>query len=177
MVRRGFHFFQTPLGALILISMVSLATLMGAWFFELVINLKPCKLCLQQRWPYYAVLGICAVWVSFVRLKPFSYLALMTLVIVFAISAALGIYHAGVEWRWWAGPSDCGMTGAATVTQVSDFLSQLNTVRVVSCEDAAWRFLGLSLAGWNAIISMGMVCYSILVLWVQRHVCSVSCHF
>jgi disulfide bond formation protein DsbB len=165
---RFFHWFQTSLGAIILMGVVSVATLMGAWFFELVINLKPCKLCLQQRWPYYAALGICAVWVSFVRLKPFSHLALMTLVIVFAISAALGIYHAGVEWRWWAGPSDCGMTGAATVTQVSDFLSQLNTVRVVSCEDAAWRFLGLSLAGWNAVISLSMVCYGVFILRLQR---------
>ena len=74
--------------------------------------------------------------------------------VVFAVGVYLGINHAGVEWGWWPGPSDCGATGAATgIKSTQDLLNQLNGIRIVSCTEAAWRFLGLSFAGWNAVMS------------------------
>jgi disulfide bond formation protein DsbB len=76
--------------------------------------------------------------------------------LVFLGSAGLGAYHAGVEWGWFAGPSDCGGAAAPAPESVEGFLRDLDRTRVVSCTEAAWRFLGLSLAGWNALISLGL---------------------
>jgi disulfide bond formation protein DsbB len=79
--------------------------------------------------------------------------AFVGLILIFAASAAFGVYHAGVEWGFWLGPSSCtGAIGKAASMQ--DFLHQLNSIKVVRCDAAAIRILGLSLAGWNAVISV-----------------------
>ena len=70
--------------------------------------------------------------------------------------AYLGIYHAGAEWGWWLGPADCG-GNAPAVADVDDLLGQLDNIRVVSCTAASWRLLGLSFAGWNAVVSIFLV--------------------
>jgi disulfide bond formation protein DsbB len=70
-------------------------------------------------------------------------------------SAALGAYHAGVEWHFWAGPTDC--SGPMTdFTAQGPLLDQLRSIRVVRCDEAAWRFLGISLAGYNVLISLAL---------------------
>jgi len=81
---------------------------------------------------------------------------LAALGLVFVVSCGLGAYHAGVEWGWWLGPSDCGGAAAPAAASMDQFLAQLETTRVVSCTEAAWRFLGLSMAGWNAAVSAGL---------------------
>ena len=78
------------------------------------------------------------------------------------MSAGLGAYHSGVEWGFFAGPSDCGGGSGAAAGSVGDFMNQLQTTRVVSCTEAAWRFLGLSLAGWNVLISLGLAAFAAL---------------
>jgi disulfide bond formation protein DsbB len=159
--------------AFLIIGLVTLLTILGALYFEYVLNLKPCKLCLQQRWTYYLTLMISPFLFVFAHRQSQSkavLFGLIALIALWIISALLGTYHAGVEWRWWAGPSDCGATGGASaqgVQGVNDFLTQLQSVRVVSCEDAAWRFIGLSLAGWNAVISLIIACYLTGVSYVQ----------
>ena len=71
------------------------------------------------------------------------------------VSAALGAYHAGVEWRFWAGPTDC--SGPVTdFTTKGPLLDQLQSIRVVRCDEAAWRFLGVSLAGYNVLVSLAL---------------------
>jgi len=70
-------------------------------------------------------------------------------------SAGLGAYHAGVEWRWWAGPSDC--SGPMTDFTINGpLLKQLQSIHVVRCDEAAWRLFGLSLAGYNVLISLAL---------------------
>ena len=79
--------------------------------------------------------------------------ALLTL--VFIGSAIFGAYHAGVEWGFWPGPTDC--TGnLSKASSMDDFMNQLATVKVVRCDAVAIRILGLSLAGWNAVISAAL---------------------
>jgi disulfide bond formation protein DsbB len=68
-------------------------------------------------------------------------------------NAGLGIYHSGVEWKWWAGPQECAGT-LDDLGSASSLLEKLKSVNVVRCDEAAWRFLGLSLAGYNAVISL-----------------------
>lgn len=165
--------------ALLVLSAAPALLLAGAWYFQLVLGLLPCKLCLEQRWPHYmAVLigtGLLArlalgseIERDNVRRSGVIRLGLGLLALVFAVAAAMGWYHAGVEWGWFAGPNDCGGAAPAAAGSMQDFMKQLQTTRVVSCTEAAWRYAGLSLAGWNGLISLGLAAFAALAaLWHQ----------
>lgn len=146
----------TPRRVILLVGLGCLALIAGAWFFELVWGLRPCKLCLEQRLPHYAAIGLGAAGLVLARSTRLQWLALLGLAGLMAWSTGLGIYHSGVEWGWFAGPNDCGGAAAPAAAGVQDFMKQLQTTRVVACTEAAWRFLGLSLAGWNALASLGL---------------------
>lgn len=135
---------------------VATGTILAAWFTEFVLGYPPCKLCLLQRWPYYAAIPLAALaWLITGPLatpraaRP----AFAMLACIFMISVALGVHHAGVEWGWWAGPTDCAGAINTGPPRAEDLLAQLNRTRIISCTDAPFRVLGLSLAGWNAAIS------------------------
>ena len=143
-------------GLSFLILGVIVATIAGAFAFQAA-GYAPCELCLKERLPYYAGMAVAAATLATVwrgdRFAPqagFGVLALL-----FAFSAAFGTYHAGVEWGFWAGPTDC--SGALErASSNADFLRQLQNVRVVRCDAVAIRVLGISLAGWNALVSMAI---------------------
>lgn len=135
--------------------LLGLAAIAGAWAFQLLGGYVPCKLCLEQRIPYYVGLPLIAV--ALVLLVADAQLALArTLLlaagIAFLIGMGLGIYHSGVEWQFWLGPADCG-GGVATTANAGDLLAQISRTKVVSCTEASWRLFGLSFAGWNAVVS------------------------
>ncbi|HLL26124.1 MAG TPA: disulfide bond formation protein B [Xanthobacteraceae bacterium] len=135
------------------IAAVAAATIAGAWFFEYVIGLVPCELCLEQRVPYYLAIPLALVLVFLARDPKRAALSRALLLVIGAIlayGAGLGVYHSGVEWGWWPGPSSC--TGARFHGGGS-LLSQMQAMRVVPCDEVQWRFFGLSLAGYNALIA------------------------
>lgn len=140
--------------AALAVALGAAATIGGALVFEHVLGYVPCKLCLIQRNPYYIAmpLGLVAAFLP----PRWTRAGLWLLALIFMVSAGLGAYHSGVEWGFFAGPSDCGGGAGAAAGNVGDFLNQLQSTRVVSCSEAAWRFLGLSLAGWNVLISLGL---------------------
>ena len=144
--------------AALIIFVVSLATLLGVWFFQFVLKLPPCPLCLEQRVPYYVVIPLSLlVAIAALLRAPRSFVAagFAVLVVAMLVSVALGAYHAGVEWRFWAGPTDC--SGPITdFTTKGPLLDQLQSIRVVRCDEAAWRFLGVSLAGYNVLVSLAL---------------------
>ena len=145
--------------AALAVALGAAATIGGALVFEHVFGYVPCKLCLMQRNPYYLAipLGLAAA-----LLPPrWARVGLWLLALTFIVSAGLGAYHSGVEWGFFAGPSDCGGGSGAAAGSVGDFMNQLQTTRVVSCTEAAWRFLGLSLAGWNVLISLGLAAFAV----------------
>jgi disulfide bond formation protein DsbB len=142
---------------ILLVGLGCLALIVGAWFFELVWGLRPCKLCLEQRLPHYAAIGLSVAGLALARSTRLQWLALLGLAGLMLWSAGLGVYHSGVEWGWFAGPNDCGGAAAPMAAGVQDFMRQLQTARVVACAEAAWRFLGLSLAGWNALASLALL--------------------
>ncbi len=134
------------------------ATILGAWYFQLVVKLPPCPLCLEERIPYYVVipLSLLTATAALVR-TPRKLIAVGLVAIIAAMlySAALGAYHAGVEWRFWPGPTDC--SGPVTdFTKKGSLLDQLQSVQVVRCDEAAWRLFGISLAGYNVLISLAL---------------------
>ncbi len=138
----------TPQQAAFIVFAATTATLVGAWIFEYY-GYAPCELCLKQRWPYYAAIPFALALVLRGSHNPaLARNGLYVLALVMLGSAAFGAYHAGVEWKWWAGPSTC--SGAA------DFSGGLPdpSKPAVMCDEPAIRILGLSLAGWNAVISL-----------------------
>lgn len=152
-------FTSTPLRAALAVCAVALATIAGAWLFQWA-GYAPCELCLLQRWAYYAGVPLAALTALVAAASPggASRALLIVLALVFAGSAIFGIYHSGVEWGFWPGPSGCSGTGAApgAPADMGAFLNQLKTARAVSCTEAALRIFGLSLAGWNAVISAAL---------------------
>jgi disulfide bond formation protein DsbB len=146
---------STPLRVIGVVGLTSCALIAGAWYFQLVIGLVPCKLCLEQRLPHYAAIGLALVGSVLARSARLQRLVLLGLAGLMIWSTGLAVYHSGVEWGWFAGPSDCG-GGLAAAGGVQDLMKQLQTVKIVSCAEAAWRFLGLSLAGWNAVVSAAL---------------------
>ena len=144
--------------AALAIAAVGAATILGAWFFQYGLGLKPCPLCLEQRYAYYFAIPL-AVMVALGDQVGASRKVLMGALVAIALgmlwNAGLGVYHSGVEWKWWAGPQEC--SGALEgLGSAGGLAAKLQSISVVRCDDAAWRFLGLSLAGYNALISLGL---------------------
>jgi disulfide bond formation protein DsbB len=134
---------------------LAIAAIAGAFGFERIGGYLPCPLCLQQRWAYYAgipVLFLSLVLVSGGRASIAAGLLLLVS-LGFLANAGLGIYHAGVEWKFWPGPDTCAAVQQTTATSATDLLKSLPTTRVVRCDAAPFTFAGLSLAGWNAVVS------------------------
>ncbi len=143
------------LTAALLVLIVAAATIAGAWFFQLVLDIQPCPLCLEQRYAYYGIIPLSAL-VAFAAAKGAPRPLLIAGLVVIALAAAgnslFGIYHAGVEWKFWQGPTDC--TGPLVdFGKAGSLLDQLDKVKVIRCDEVQWRFLGISLAGYNALIS------------------------
>jgi disulfide bond formation protein DsbB len=146
------------LAASLAVTLIAAATIAGAWFFQLVLEILPCPLCLEQRYAYYLVIPVGAFTALAARSgapRPLLLAGLAILVLATLANAGLGTYHSGVEWGFWKGPTDCSGP-VINLGNAADLLSKLDTVKVVRCDEVQWRFLGLSLAGYNVLISLLM---------------------
>jgi len=153
--RHGVH---PALIAALAITAIAAATLAGAWFFQLVLDIRPCPLCLEQRYAYYLAIPLGGLIASAADRDAPRFVLLAGLIILALAAlgnAVLGTYHAGVEWGFWQGPTDC--TGpVGNLGSAGTLLERLDTVKVIRCDEVQWRFLGQSLAGYNVLISLGM---------------------
>jgi disulfide bond formation protein DsbB len=147
---------RAPFGISLAILAIAVASIAGAFVFE-AFGYAPCELCLKERIPYYAAIPLAGLAVFFAARGPSSLLraAFFGLAMIFAVSAILGYYHAGVEWGIWPGPTTCSGP-LKHVRSVEEFWRQLQSVRVARCDIPALRILGLSLAGWNAVVSAAL---------------------
>lgn len=132
----------------------SAALLLGAWGFQYIGEMAPCKLCYWQRYPHAVavVIGILAV------LLPGRWLPLLGGIAALTTSG-IGIYHTGVERGWWEGPTTCtsGPIGGLTPDQLMD---QIMSAPLTRCDEVPWELFTLSMASWNALISLGLA-----VIW------------
>jgi disulfide bond formation protein DsbB len=138
---------------LIILAMAgSLAMLAGAFAFQYIGGLAPCHLCLLQRWPHAAAVGIGLLALAVPgRLLPLAGAAAAL------TTAGIGLYHTGVERLWWAGPTSCS-AGSIAGIDVKDLLDPTIVVApVVRCDEVAWQMLGLSMASWNGVVSLGLM--------------------
>jgi disulfide bond formation protein DsbB len=150
-----------PFGIALVILAIVVSSIAGAFVFE-ALGYAPCELCLKERIPYYAAIPFAGLAALFAARGPrnLSHAALCMLTLIFAGSAIFGAYHAGVEWGFWPGPLECSgpLDRAASV---NDFLKQLQTFKLARCDAPALRILGLSLAGWNAVVSAGLAALAV----------------
>ena len=138
------------------IAAIGLATILGAYFFQYALGYRPCPLCLEQRFAYYAAIPLAAMvllGVSVGSSHKVMLLAFVAIAVAMLWNAGLGAYHSGIEWQWWEGPKDC--SGPVTnFGPAGSLMETIQNTRVIRCDEAAWRFLGLSLAGYNVLISL-----------------------
>ncbi|MDJ0513410.1 MAG: disulfide bond formation protein B [Methyloceanibacter sp.] len=137
----------------------ALLTVLAAHAFEQIGGYAPCPLCLQQRYAYY--FGVPAAVIAFLAARSesfgFARLVLVLIGIGFLLNMGLGIYHAGAEWKFWPGPDTCA--GGFELEWGEEGVVDTPVIR---CDEAPWHFLGLSFAGWNAVVSAGLAG---LALW------------
>lgn len=135
---------------------LGLLTIAGAWGSELFGGLVPCELCLEQRLPYYWGLPVLAlVIILWDRLpRVVFYVAMVLVLAVFAWGLYLATYHAGVEYGFWPGPTSC--TGTGGDISFSD-LSNINAAKVVPCDKVQFSLFGITLAGFNALITLAII--------------------
>ena len=136
---------------LILVAALGSATMLATAFgFQHIGELPPCKMCIWQRWPHGAAVAIGLI-------GALVYHRGITLLGGFAAltTAAIGLYHAGVEQDWWEGPSTCTAQPLGEISAAEALLKSLEAP-VVRCDEIPWELFGLSMAGWNAVISLGL---------------------
>jgi disulfide bond formation protein DsbB len=138
-----------------LVLLLAVAVILTALAFEYLGGYAPCPLCLQQRYSYYAAIPALLLALGLLSAgRERAATALFALVaLAFLANAVLGIYHAGAEWKLWPGPETCG--GSQPLAQgAGGLFRDLANTRVIRCDEAPWRFLGLSFAGWNVVASI-----------------------
>lgn len=154
-------FFQTrpfTVQALLIAAATSAGLLIGAHLYQ-ALGYIPCQLCLDQREAHWAALAVAAAGLGayvVLRARLAAGAAVGAAALVYAYSAGLAFFHTGVEYKFWPGPATCS-GGAGVLTDAGDLEHALQEKPVgPSCADAQWRVLGISLAGYNLIISAGL---------------------
>lgn len=134
--------------------LTAVAVILGALAFEFIGGFPPCPLCIQQRYAYYLVIPLLFIAMVFLSsgLRPAAVALLFFCSIIFFANAALGVYHAGGEWGYWDLPATCSAMGELSGGG-ANLLKSLQDAKVPECGKPELIILGLSLAGWNAIIS------------------------
>ena len=147
-----------------LLMALAMAAIVGtALAFEHVGGYVPCKLCLEQRTPYYLgvpVMLLAAFAARQGNMKSIAKGLLAIGALLMAYGLALAVFHAGVEWAWWPGPTDCVAAATSITTDANDLLGDINAITPPSCDKAALRILGLSFAGWNVPASLALMLLS-----------------
>ena len=145
-------------GRILLAGLGSLALLLGALGFQYIGELAPCPMCIWQRWPHLAavLIALLAMTVMWRLRRPMAALG----AVVMAGGAGLGLFHAGVEQKWWDGPSSCSGSDPADVS-TDKLLDQILEAPMVLCDQIVWDLFGITMAGWNAIFSLGLA-----ILWI-----------
>lgn len=148
---------------ILLATLGSAALLGGAFGFQYIGGLAPCKLCLTARWPHAAaiLIGVIALVLT---VAPWGRILPLLGALAAASTSAVGVYHTGIERHWWAGPTTCSsqpIDGMAT----GDLLQQILNAPIVRCDEVAWSMWSLSMASWNALLSAGLV---LVWLWAAR---------
>lgn len=147
---------MTSFRLILLATLGSTLLILGALAFQFIGEMPPCKLCYWQRYPHVAAIAIGALALVLGQ----RWLAWLGAAAT-ATTAGIGIYHAGVEQGWWEGPTTC-TSGPIGGLSTDDLLNQIMAAPLVRCDEIPWQMFGLSMAGWNALISLGLT-----AIWIM----------
>jgi disulfide bond formation protein DsbB len=136
----------------------SLALFLGALYFQYVVGLLPCVMCLWQRWPHRIAIALAVLGLAI----PNAIIAWLGAASAL-VGAGLALLHTGVERAWWDGPQVCGASAAQDLGSLSvdELFDTTSGPQLVLCNEAAWHFLGLSMASWN-----GLICLALAAIWI-----------
>jgi len=154
----------TDLAKARLLAMLAPAALLGgALTSQYAGGLHPCEMCYWQRWPHEAALALALLAYATAKRPAASRLMVNLAGIFIAVSGAIGVFHAGVEYGWWEGLTTCSRGPTAATTE--DLLKAIVSAPVVRCDEAQWTLAGVSLAGFNAIFSFAAA----IAIWALAH--------
>ena len=153
------RFAQARLAALLLPA----ALILGALGSQYIGGLFPCEMCHWQRWPHYTAIGLALV--AFIAPGRLGRTALALAIAAILISGAIGIFHAGVEYHWWQGLTRCSAPASGRST--AEIFAEIMATPAIQCDVAQWTLFGISLAGFNAIISI-FGGFGIIALWRRK---------
>jgi len=151
--------------------LASAAMLATAHAFETFGGYAPCTLCLRQREVYWVAAALAAAFMVVVRLPGgprWRQASDVILGLVFLAGAGVAVYHAGAEWKFWPGPTTCASAGGGVDARAMSDLLDGAKIRPPACDEAAWVFAGLSMAGWNALASLGLAVLSVAAALRER---------
>ena len=150
---------NSPATAAAIFALMGLAAIGIFFFFQYGLGLPPCHLCHLQRKSFYVAVPLAALlWVGAGHgaSRKVLLIGFIALALIMLWNSGLAGYHAGIEWKFWTGPADC--TGPIDkFGSVQNLMNQLQHINLVRCDVASWRFLGLSLAGWDVPLSLALV--------------------
>lgn len=149
----------------------SAAMLAIAHAFQTFGGLAPCTLCLRQREVYWVAAAVAAAGMVVTRLPRgerwrLGFNALLGL--IFLVGMGVAVYHAGAEWKFWPGPTACASAGGGASAEAMAGLLRGDEIKPPACDEAPWMFAGLSMAGWNAVISLGLALMSLAAVLRER---------
>lgn len=140
--------------------LVPSALLAGAYGSQHLGGLHPCEMCYWQRWPHFAAVAFALISFAMAAApdkgRSFVWLAALAML----VSGGIGVYHAGVELDIFEGFTQCSTISRGSGDMLADIMAQ----PLIRCDEVQWSFLGISMAGWNAIISIG---FGTLILWLS----------
>jgi disulfide bond formation protein DsbB len=145
--------YPTRLG--LIAALGSIALLGGAYWFQYVVGLAPCDMCLWQRYPHMLAILFGLITVPLMSAPRIALAFALLAILALFVTSGIGVFHAGVEQHWWQGPQACSGRIPAGLSN-EELKKILLGARMVRCDEIPWQFLKVSMAGWNAILSGGL---------------------
>ena len=160
--------FPVPSRLGLLAALGSGALLGGAYYFQYIVGLAPCEMCYWQRYPHMVAIVVGLLALASYAWPRLALVFMLTAITALLLTAAIGVFHVGVEYHWWEGPQACSgnVPKGLSPEQLKKYLFGAKMVR---CDETAWSMWGISMAGWNAILSavLAFVLASGVAEWVR----------
>lgn len=136
--------------------------LAAALAFQHIGGLDPCVLCIYQRWPHVAAIAVGLIGLALARTPRAAASALAVVAVALLVSAGIGVYHVGVEQGWIAASAACTGSASDTAGSIEALRQQILNASTARCDEPAWIFLGISMAGWNVLLSSALAALALV---------------
>lgn len=150
---------------LMLLLTSSIIAITGAYISQYIFDLQPCILCFYQRKPFFAIIALTFFALFFLKSEKIKKITIYLCALLLLINAAIAIYHVGVEKKIFQGPTTCSSENLNDIDNLEDLKEALSKTKAIRCDEPAFLFLGISMAGWNVVYCLGLFSF---VIFLQR---------